>query len=97
MPHLFAVTIGDHCFNKEPYEMSPSEVTSYILMWRGTDPGLTGCTYRFKIRDSQHDIKEYEVCVETEEFFMQSIGIHVKFSSNSFSRSDLEVMELISF
>ena len=67
--------MGSDCFPKF-YNIKRDE--SITLQWKGADPGFLGCRYRFR---GQNMLNRYKVCVETKEFFLQSKGISVTFSS----------------
>ena len=58
-----------------------NETQTITLEWKGSNPGLNGCEYRFYGYDESDVLKEYKTCVETTEFFLQSKGIRVKFTS----------------
>ena len=58
------------------------------MEWKGADPGLTGCKISFKGRDTSDYSKEYKVCVESEEFYLQSSGIRLKYLTDYNSYAD---------
>ena len=66
--------MGSDCFANS-YIKGNESIT---LQWKGADPGSLGCKYRFR---GQNMLYRYKVCVETKEFFLQSRGISVAFSS----------------
>ena len=86
IPYLFAVTMGSDCFANS-YIKGRESIT---LQWKGADPGSLGCKYRFR---GQNMLYRYKVCVETKEFFLQSRGISVAFSSG-YSLSNSVVRKL---
>ena len=78
IPYLFAVIVGSDCFSKSYFIKEDQTIT---LEWKGANPDFSGCLYRFNGKDFSDILQEYKVCVETKEFFLQSKGISVKFSS----------------
>ena len=79
--YLFAVTMDTECHMLDrSYKLNENQPIT--LQWKGDNPGIYGCKYRFNGVDMWDALKEYEVCVETKEIFLQDKGIHVKFNSN---------------
>ena len=66
----------------------PNEDKSYKVVWKGADPGLSGCKLSFKGQDTDDYTKEYTVCVESEEFYLQSSGIRLKYLTGFNSYAD---------
>ena len=66
----------------------PNEEKSYKVVWKGADPGLSGCKLSFKGQDTDDYTKEYNVCVKSEKFYLQSSGIRLKYLTGFNSYAD---------
>ena len=77
--YFFAVTMEAGCSFGRSYSMNENQTIT--LEWKGSNPGLNGCEYGFYGYDVSDVLKEYKTCVETTEFFLESKGIRVKFTS----------------
>ena len=72
---------------REPCEYTiyrPNEDKSFKIQWRGAESSnFERCKIGFIGRDLHDGLKEYQVCVEPKEFYLQSKGIYLKYMTGS--------------